>query len=137
MDDLLKTFKISSAGLKAQGTRLRVVAENLANANSLPRAPGDQPYRRKIVTFRNELDRDLGLATVRVDRIREDQSNFKKRFDPTHPAADDDGYVLMPNVSSLIETMDMREAQRSYEANRNVIRASKSMITTTIDILRR
>lgn len=137
MDDLLKTFKISSAGLKAQGTRLRVVAENLANANSLPRAPGDQPYRRKIVTFRNELDRDLGLPTVRVDRIREDQSNFKKRFDPTHPAADDDGYVLMPNVSSLIETMDMREAQRSYEANLNVIRASKSMITTTIDILRR
>ncbi len=137
MDDLLKTFKISSAGLKAQGTRLRVVAENLANANSLPRAFGDQPYRRKIVTFRNELDRDLGLPTVRVDRIREDQSNFKKRFDPTHPAADDDGYVLMPNVSSLIETMDMREAQRSYEANLNVIRASKSMITTTIDILRR
>ena len=137
MDDLLKIFKISSAGMKAQGTRLRVVAENMANVNSLPRMPGEQPYRRKIVTFRNELDRGLGLPTVRVDRIREDQSDFKKRFDPTHPAADEDGYVLSPNVSSLIEMMDMREAQRSYEANLNVIRASKSMITTTIDLLKR
>ena len=136
MDDLLKTFKISSAGMKAQGTRLRVVAENLANANSLPRAPGEQPYRRKIVTFRNELDRGLGLPTVRVDRVREDQGEFKKRFDPTHPAADEDGYVLMPNVSSLIEMMDMREAQRSYEANLNVIKTSKTMLQQTIGLLR-
>jgi flagellar basal-body rod protein FlgC len=114
-----------------------VVAENLANADSLPRTLGDQPYRRKVVTFRNELDRRLGLPTVRVDRVQEDRSEFKKRFDPTHPAADEDGYVLVPNVSSLIEMMDMREAQRSYEANLNVIRASKAMLTTAIDILSR
>jgi flagellar basal-body rod protein FlgC len=136
MDDLLKTLRISAAGMRAQGTRLRVVSENIANADSVPRVAGEQPYRRKVVTFRNELDRSVGLDTVRVDRIRPDMSEFQQRYDPNHPAADDTGYVSAPNVNTLIEMMDMREAQRSYEANLNVIKASKAMLRYTIDLLR-
>ncbi len=136
MDDLLKTFKISAAGMRAQGTRLRVISENVANADSLPSQPGEDPYRRKVVTFRNELDRRVGLNTVRVDKIRPDKSEFEKQFNPNHPAADAEGYVLVPNVNSLIEMTDMRQAQRSYEANLSVIKASKAMLNATIDILR-
>ncbi|MCG8511464.1 MAG: flagellar basal body rod protein FlgC [Rhodospirillales bacterium] len=136
MDDILKTFQISAAGMRAQGTRLRIISENVANADSLPQQLGDQPYRRKLVTFRNELDRSIGLDTVRVDKIRPDTSDFKKQFEPNHPAADADGYVLTPNVNTLIEMSDMREAQRSYEANLSVIKTSKAMLTSTIDILK-
>lgn len=136
MDDLFKTMRISAAGMKAQGTRLRVISENIANAESLPRTEGEKPYQRKLVTFKNELDRSTGIETVRVDRIRPDKSEFQKRYDPHHPAADADGYVQVPNVNTLIEMTDMREAQRSYEANLGVIRASKSMLQGTIDILR-
>lgn len=136
MDDLFKTLRISSAGMRAQGTRLRVISENLANAGSLPRAPGDMPYRRKVVTFKNELDRSIGLKTVRVGKIVPDKSDFTKRFDPNHPAADADGYLLVPNVNPLIEMMDMREAQRSYDANLNVIKNTKNMLKNTIEILR-
>ncbi len=136
MDDLLKTMRISAAGMKAQGTRLRVISENIANADSLPRSADDQPYRRKVVTFKTELDRATGVESVRVDKIRPDTSEFQKRYDPSHPAADAKGYVLAPNVKPLIEMMDMREAQRSYEANLNVIKAAKSMLSQTIDILR-
>ncbi len=98
---------------------------NVANAGSLGQEPGDAPYRRKLVTFRNELDRSIGVDTVRANKIRLDQSEFSKRYDPGHPAADTDGYVQVPNVNPLIEMMDMREAQRSYEANMSVIKASK------------
>ncbi len=136
MDDLLKTFRISGSGMKAQGTRLRVISENLANADSLPRAPGQQPYRRKVVTFKNELDRRSGLNVVQVDKIATENAEFEKRFDPHHPGADADGYVQVPNVNSLIEMSDMREAQRSYEANLSVIKSSKAMLTATIDILK-
>ncbi len=135
-DDLMRTLKISAAGMKAQGTRLRVISENVANADSLPTAPGADPYRRKVVTFRNELDRATGVDTVRVDRVRTDNSEFKKKYDPSHPAADADGYVLAPNINSLVEMMDLREAQRSYEANLNVIKASKTMLQETIGLLR-
>jgi flagellar basal-body rod protein FlgC len=136
MDDLLKTFRISGSGMKAQGTRLRVISENLANADSLPRAPGQQPYRRKVVTFKNELDRRSGLNMVQVDKIATENAEFEKRFDPNHPGADADGYVQVPNVNSLIEMSDMREAQRSYEANLSVIKSSKAMLTATIEMLR-
>lgn len=136
MDDLFKTLRISSAGMRAQGTRLRVISENIANAGSLPQAPGDMPYRRKVVTFKNELDRNIGLKTVRVGKIVPDKSDFTKRFDPNHPAADADGYLLVPNVNPLIEMMDMREAQRSYDANLNVIKNTKTMLKNTIEILR-
>ena len=136
MDELLRTFLISSAGMRAQGTRLRVIAENLANANSLATQPGEDPYRRKVVTFRNILDREAGVEVVRADKVRTDRSEFNKRFDPGHPAADENGYVQTPNVNTLIELMDMREAQRSYEANLNVIRSARSMARRTIQILR-
>ncbi len=129
-------MKISAAGMKAQGTRLRVISENIANADSLPRSPDDQPYRRKVVTFKTELDRATGVESVRVDKVRPDMSEFQKRYDPSHPAADAKGFVLAPNVKPLIEMMDMREAQRSYEANLNVIKAAKSMLSQTIDVLR-
>ena len=137
MDDILKTLRISGAGMKVQGERLRVIAENVANANSLPQKPGELPYRRQVLTFKNVLDRKTGMDVVEVDRVRPDRSEFGKRFDPNHPAADMDGYVLTPNVNTLIEMTDMREAQRSYEANLNVIRSSKSMLGNTINILSR
>ena len=136
MDDLLKTMRISAAGMKAQGTRLRVISENIANAESLPQSPGELPFRRKTVTFKNELDRSTGVDLVRIKKIGTDRSDFQKRHDPGHPAADADGYVLTPNVNMLIEMMDMREAQRSYEANLNVIKSSKAMLQKTIEILR-
>jgi flagellar basal-body rod protein FlgC len=135
MDDLFKTFRISAAGMKTQGTRLRVISENIANAETLPRSPGQDPYRRKIITFKNELDRSIGVNTVRVDKVTVDKSAFNKRHDPNHPAAGADGYVNAPNVNPLIEMMDMREAQRSYEANLSVIKASKNMLRGAIDIL--
>ena len=136
MDDLLRTLRISTAGMKAQGTRLRVISENVANADSLPTSPGGVPYRRKVVTFKNELDRTIGVEKVSVDRIRVDKSDFQRRYDPSHPAADAQGYVLAPNVNSLMEMMDMREAQRSYESNLSVIKASKTMINDTISLMR-
>ena len=136
MDNLFKTMRISAAGMRAQGTRLRVISENVANADSLPQNPTEDPYRRKTVTFKNELDRSIGLETVRVDRIRSDRAEFEKRYDPNHPAADEDGYIQVPNVNQLIEMMDMREAQRSYEANMSVIKSSKTMLQRTIDVLK-
>jgi flagellar basal-body rod protein FlgC len=137
MDDLFKSMRISTAGMKVQGARMRVISENVANADSMPTKPGELPYRRKKILFENELDKKLDVNIVHVKKIKEDsKENFKKFFDPAHPAADENGYVLRPNVSSLIEMMDMREAQRSYEANVNTIKASKKMLQQTIDILR-
>jgi flagellar basal-body rod protein FlgC len=136
MDDIIKTMRISSSGLRVQGARLKVISENLANADSLPQDPNGKPYRRKVITFKNELDRAIGLNKVAVDRVRPDTSDFGKKFDPNHPAADEDGYVLTPNVNTLIEMSDMREAQRSYEANLEVIKASKAMLSGAIEVLR-
>lgn len=134
--DLIKAIKLSTAGMRVQGTRLRVISENVANADSLPDSPGDLPYRRKQVTFKNILDRSLDAKRVKVDKIVYDKTDFDKKFDPQHPAADEDGYVLVPNVNPLVEMMDMREAQRSYEANLSIIQVSKGMLTRTIDMLR-
>jgi flagellar basal-body rod protein FlgC len=134
--DLVDALHISAAGMKTQGSRLRLIAENMANADSLGKTPGADPYRRKVMTFENELDRSLGLEMVKVDSVVSDPSDFELRFEPNHPAADDKGYVKLPNVNTLIELSDMREAQRSYEANLKVIEASRTMLTRTIDILR-
>lgn len=134
--DLYKAMSVSAAGMKAQGTRLKVISENLANANTTAETPGDLPYRRKVVTFQNMLDREAGVNTVRVAKVDVDKSDFQRRYDPSHPSADKDGYVLLPNVNSLVEAMDMREAQRSYEANLSVIEASRTMLNRTIDLLR-
>lgn len=134
--DLTKTMKVSAAGMQAQSARMRTISENLANADSLAATPGGDPYRRKVLTFKNELDRTTGTRMVKADKVVRDRSDFQRRFDPNHPASDAEGYVLAPNVNSLIEVMDMRQAQRSYEANLNVIEVAKSMIQRTIDILR-
>ncbi|MEQ8735045.1 MAG: flagellar basal body rod protein FlgC [Rhodospirillaceae bacterium] len=136
MDNLSASSEIAAQGMKAQATRLRVISENLANANSTSEVPGGEPYRRKLLTFRNTLDRELEANTVTVKRIYDDQSELGVKYDPAHPAADENGYVLTPNVNPLIEMMDMREAQRSYEANLNVITASREMVAKTLELLR-
>jgi flagellar basal-body rod protein FlgC len=131
-----KNLIIAAAGMKAQGERLRVIAENLANKDSAPQTAGGDAYRRRVVTFKNVLDRELDANLVEVDRVRTDDSDLPLKYDPTHPGANADGYVKMPNVNTLIELMDMREAQRSYEANLNMIEVGKSMLTRTLDLLR-
>jgi flagellar basal-body rod protein FlgC len=134
--DLTQSLFVSAAGLKVQGERIKVIAQNLANADSMASTPGGDPYRRKMVTFRSVLDRELGVPTVQLDRIIEDKTEFQKRLDPAHPAADAQGYVKLPNVNALIELADMRSAQRSYEANLKAIEASRTMLQRTVDILR-
>jgi flagellar basal-body rod protein FlgC len=135
MVDFAKTMLVSASGMRAQGQRMRTIAENLANANSTPTSPGEEPYRRKVPSFQNVLDRANGVELVRVRRNVPDMSEFQKRYDPGHPGADADGYVRMPNVVALVEMMDLREAQRSYEANASVIDAVRKMLTRTIEIL--
>jgi flagellar basal-body rod protein FlgC len=134
--DLMNSMAMSAAGMKVQGTRLRIISENLANANSTAPSPGDLPYRRKVVLFQNALDKEVGAQTVKVKKIDVDRSDFPRRYDPGHPSADAEGYVLTPNVNSLVEASDMREAQRSYEANLNTIDATRQMIMRTVDLLR-
>lgn len=133
---LEQSLEMAVAGMKAQGARLRVIAENIANAESLGDTPGADPYRRKVITFKNVLDRTLGAEIVSVGRVRPDMSDFRLTYEPEHPAADENGYVKMPNVNALVEIMDMREAQRSYEANLNMLEVSKSMLARTVDLLR-
>ena len=134
--DLMQSMKLAAAGLKAQSGRMRVITENIANADSTGRTREEDPYRRKIPTFRQVFDREVGATVVQTGRIKLDQSDFGRRHDPGHPAADADGYVRTPNVNPLIESVDLREAQRSYEANLNVIGATRRMLARTLDILR-
>ncbi len=134
--DLFQSMKISAAGLRAQASRMRVIAENLANANSTTDSKDKDPYRRKIPTFRQEFDRELQANIVRADKVKLDTTEFRKRYEPGHPAADERGYIKTPNINPLIETVDMREAQRSYEANLNVISAARRILSGTLDILR-
>jgi flagellar basal-body rod protein FlgC len=134
--DLMESLMISAAGMRAQGQRLRVVAENLANADSVSEVPGGDPYRRKTISFKNQLDRELGMETVQVSKVGVDPSDFRMKYDPGNPAADGKGYVKLPNVNSLIEMSDMREAQRSYEANLRAIEVARSMLQRTIDLIR-
>jgi flagellar basal-body rod protein FlgC len=134
--DLIKSLLVSASGMKAQGARIKTIAQNLANANSLAKTPGGDPYRRKVITFKNELDRKLGVERVAVQGVGTDRADFQLRYDPGHPAANADGYVKLPNVNTLIEIADMREAQRSYEANLNVIEVAKGMLSRTIELLR-
>ena len=134
--DFDKTIQISASGLRAKGVRMRIIAENIANASTKPLAPDVDPYRRKLISFKNELDRELGVRTVTVNDITKDPTEFTKRFEPGHPGADKEGYVKIPNVNAMIEMMDMREAQRSYRANIKVIEAAKRMMMRTIDMLK-
>ena len=134
--DFLKSMQIAASGLRAQTGRMQVIAENVANADSTAQRPGGDPYRRKIPTFRSEMDRALEANTVTMGKVRPDPTDFRTKYEPGHPAADQNGYVKYPNVNSVIELNDMREAQRSYEANLNVIGATRRMIQRTIDLLR-
>jgi flagellar basal-body rod protein FlgC len=134
--DLVRSISIAASGLKAQSGRMRVIAENLANADSTAPVPGGDPYRRKIPTFGSEFDQDLDARLVAHGRIERDNAPFREEYEPGNPAADARGYVKLPNVNSLVEQMDMREAQRAYEANLNVVGAARRMIARTLDILR-
>jgi flagellar basal-body rod protein FlgC len=134
--DFLKSIAIAATGLRAQSGRMRVIAENIANAESTAQRPDANPYRRRIPTFRSEIDRSLQANVVGLGPVRPDQTEFRSKYEPGHPAADASGYVKYPNVNSVVEMTDMREAQRSYEANLNVIGATRRMIQRTLDILR-
>ncbi len=136
MGDFSTSLQIAAGGLHAQSARMRVIAENLANADSAAKSPDEEPYRRRIPTFSAVFDREMDAYNVKVGRMVLDQSEFDKRYEPGHPAANEAGFVNYPNVSSLIELADMREAQRTYEANLNVVRSSRSMFGQTLDILR-
>jgi len=134
--DLSKALSISASGMTAQGTRLRVIAENLANQDTTGPTAGADPYRRKTVTFADRMDRQQGLRLVQVEQVGEDPSAFPLRYDPANPAANPQGYVKLPNVNSFIEMMDMRAAARSYDANLSVMQATRSMLTRTIGLLK-
>lgn len=136
MADFLSSLKIAATGLHAQSARMRVIAENIANADSAGRTPDEEPYRRRVPTFKAVMDEEAGGKIVQIGRLAYDMSDFESRFEPGHPAADENGYVRYPNVNSLIETMDMRQAQRTYEANLNVVTVTRQMLGSTIDVLR-
>jgi flagellar basal-body rod protein FlgC len=135
-DPLQASIRIAGAGLKAQSTRLQIVSENLANAQSTGSVAGSDPYRRKTVSFDAQMDRLIGANLVSVKGVGTDKSDFRMVHDPSHPAANADGYVKMPNVNMLVEMADMREANRSYEANLQIVKQVRSMVAATIDLLR-
>lgn len=136
MNDFLSSLTIAASGLHAQTARMRVIAENLANADSAGKTPEEDPYRRRVPTFKAVFDAEVGGTMARIGRLAYDLSDFESRFEPGHPAADANGYVRYPNVNPLIEAMDMREAQRTYEANLNVVSVTRAMLGGTLDILR-
>ena len=134
--DFARSMSIATSGLRAQAGRMRVLSENIANADSTAQGPGGDPYRRKVPTFSSALDRSLDAKVVTLGKIRPDQSSFRVKYEPSNPAADPTGNVKFPNVNPLIEMTDMRDAQRSYEANLNIISATRRMIQRTLDILK-
>lgn len=135
-DDLKTSMGIAASGLKAQSARMKIVAQNIANSDSVSTEPGGKPYARKTITFKNVMDKQLGAEVVTVDKIGRNEENFQRLYDPGHPAADANGYILRTNVSRIIESADLQEAQRSYEANLATIDITKSMLTRTLEILR-
>ena len=135
MDDLTAALQISASGMRAQSGRVRIVAENLANANSTAATPDTDPYRRQVTVFASYLDRNAGANLVSVSRVALDPTAFSLKFDPSHPAADEQGYIKLPNVNPLVEMMDLREAQRSYEANLGALDSVRTMAAATLRIL--
>lgn len=134
--DFMKSIAIAASGLRAQAGRMRIISENIANSDSTAPAQGAEPYRRKIPTFRAEVDRALDARLVKLGRALPDPSEFRLKHEPGHPSADQNGNVKYPNVNALVEMADLREAQRSYEANINVIGATRRMLARTLEILR-
>lgn len=134
--DLHASMQLAYAGMTAQGERLKVIAENLANTDSTAKTPGGEPYRRHVVSFHTVLDKALGANSVAAGKPVTIPGTLEQKYDPGNPAADAEGYVQMPNVNPVVELMDMRDAQQTYQANLNVIDATKSMISHTLDLLR-
>lgn len=134
--DLVDSVHISAAGLSAQSARLKLVAQNIANAESVGTRDGKEPYRRQMISFKDEYDKAAGIHKVKVSKISKDQGDFIKRYEPTNPNADQDGFVLYPNINSALEMVDMREARRGYEANLNMIEASKAMFSDTLNVIK-
>lgn len=136
-NSFFNSFAVSTSGMKAQSARMRIIMENIANVNTLPTKPGAMPYGRKTITFKNVLDRQSGLNKVEVSKIKQDKdaSHMQKLYKPNHPAADKNGYVLAPNVSTIIEVADMQEASRSYQANLNALSSAKSLYKETVGLL--
>jgi len=134
--DFLKSLAIAASGLRAQAGRMRIISENIANADSTAQTAGGEPYRRRVPTFQSEFDRALDARVVALGPVRNDMTAFRVKYEPGNPAADASGNVRYPNVNTLVEMTDMRDAQRSYEANVNLIGATRSMIQRTLDILR-
>ena len=134
--NLTLSADIAASGMKAQSERLKVISQNMANADSVSAEPGGDPYRRQVVTFQNYIDKQTGAQKVKVDKIIKDMSPFEKKYDPNHPGADANGYVSLPNVNPLVEMMDMKEAQRSYEANLAMMQTARNMNSKVLDILK-
>jgi flagellar basal-body rod protein FlgC len=136
MEPLTSALQVAGSGLRAQTERMRIISENLANAQSTGAAPGADAFRRKLITFGATEVEGGGHDLVTVSSIKRDPSPFRIEHDPSHPAADAQGMVKLPNVSTLIELADMREAGRAYEANLQAIRQARQMIQATLDMLR-
>jgi flagellar basal-body rod protein FlgC len=134
--DFMKSLTIAASGLRAQMGRMRIITENIANADSVAATPGGDPYRRRIVTFAAELDRSIGADVVKLGSVQTDNSDFLVKHEPGNPAANAQGDVKYPNVNTLVEMTDLRDAQRSYESNLNVITATRKMLQLTIDMLK-
>ena len=127
---------IAVSGMKAQSERLRIISENMANADSIGIRPGEDPYRRQVVTFKDYIDKETGAKMVKVDKVVPEESQFPLKYDPNHPAANAEGYVAMPNVNPLIEMMDLKEAQRSYDANLSMMQTARDMNSKVLDLLK-
>ena len=133
--DFSTSMAVAASGMRTQSERMKVIAENIANANSTSPVPGGEPYRRKISTVTSKFDSELGASLVESGKTIADKSDFRSQYDPGNPNADKQGYVKLPNVDPLVEIMDMREAQRSYEADLTVMDSSKQMLARTVDLL--
>ena len=134
--NLTLSADIAASGMKAQSERLKVISQNMANADSVSADPNGEPYRRQVVSFQNYLDPATGAQKVKVNKIVKDMSPFEKKYEPNHPAADAQGYVSLPNVNPLVEMMDMKEAQRVYDANLNMLKTAREMNSSVLDILK-
>jgi len=134
--DFSKSMAVAASGMRAQTDRMKTIAENIANANSTSPVKGGDPYRRKIATITQNFDSELEANLVNAGKPLPDKSEFKSQYDPGNPNADAQGYVKLPNVDSLVEIMDMRDAQRSYEADLTVLDTTKQMMAKTVDLLK-
>lgn len=134
--NLTVSADVAASGMRVQAERLKVIAQNMANADSVSTTPGGEPYRRQVVSFQNYIDQETGAQMVRVDKVVKDDSPFEKKYAPNHPAADAQGYISLPNVNPLIEIMDMKEAQRAYDANLNMVKTAREMNSSVLDILK-